>query len=145
MAKRCDEMINKNRLVKISVAVVVVAVLGILILDGIFPKAEKLALPDKAYVVSVTAGSDSMEKTELSPGEYERLFVMMSNVKPTRKQSVNDYPYVRPYYTVSVATAEAEYRYFVYSEDSQVYVEQPYVGVYKSDGQLLDFILSNKK
>lgn len=134
----------KKRIIA-AVVFVVVALLGFLVFDSVCPKAEKVSVPDKTQVTSVKLGSDSWAEFQLIPDEYDKLFALMGSIKPTRKQSVNDYPYVTPYYTVTISTSEQEYRCFVYSEDSSVYVEFPYQGIYESNDQLIDFILSNRE
>lgn len=135
----------KKRFVIAAVAVVAVLAAGYFVYDSVFPKAEKLSFPDETQIISIAVGSDSTAEFPLSADKYELLLPMLNSIAPTRKQSVNDYPYVKPYYSVTVSVPERQYRCFVYSENSQVYVELPYEGVYEADGGLIDFILSNIK
>ena len=62
------------------------------------------------------------------------------NAEPTRKMSVNDYPVVDPYYSIEIETLERSYQYFVYSENSKVYIEIPYEGIYEANQRLLDLV-----
>jgi hypothetical protein len=54
--------------------------------------------------------------------------------------SVYDYPTAKTYYTIEVDMVARQYRYFLYAENSQVYVELPYEGIYKANQQFLDFV-----
>ena len=54
--------------------------------------------------------------------------------------SVNDAPYTKVYYIIQIDTSDRQYRYYVYRESSQVYIEMPYTGIYKTSDQFLDVV-----
>ena len=70
--------------------------------------------------------------------EYEWILQEIREAEPTRIMSVNDYPAVKEYYVINVVSTTRSFRYFVYLDDSQVYVELPYEGIYKISQQFYD-------
>ena len=61
------------------------------------------------------------------------------NAEHTRIWSIQDYPAAESYFIVEIETEMRSYRYFVYSEQSELYVECPYEGVYKANQQIYNF------
>ena len=82
--------------------------------------------------------SDPAAVIELADFGY--ILHSIRNAQPTRNWSMNDYPTAEHYYTIEINTSARLERYFVYTENSQVYLESPYEGVYKADQQLSDFL-----
>ena len=113
---------------------------GYYALDHLFPKADPIIYPDESEMISISVGINSDVFSILEPTEYPEILNILSKSEPTSTMSVNDYPSVRPYYTLVLATASREYRYFIYENRGQTYIEIPYEGIYGSDKQLLDLI-----
>ena len=126
--------------------IVIIALLGIAVisgytvLDNSFPKADPIKLPDTESITAVTLIKNDGSSVSIETAVFGEILKNFTNAQPTRKMSVNDYPTAKTYYTMEVVTAVRQYRYFLYSENSQVYLELPYEGVYKSSQQFLDFI-----
>ena len=107
-----------------------------------FPEAEPIRYPELEKVVSVTLGCNTPD-VSIPMGEkyYEDLLQYISEAKPTRKQAIDDYPTSRPYYSVEIKINEDQYRYYVYEDGEQVYIEIPYEGIYTAEMELFDLVL----
>jgi hypothetical protein len=113
---------------------------GYAVLDNIFPKADPIILPSKEDITTISLIQNNGSSVTVESEEFEYILQYISNAQPTRTMSVNDYPATKTYYTVEVTTPERVYRHFIYADNSQVYIEIPYEGVYKSNQQFLDFL-----
>lgn len=109
-------------------------------LERLFPLASPISLPSIDDISSVRYGTQNEFVHTLEPEEYGELLQILSAAQPTREISVNDQPYVRPYYTISIQTPQREYRYYLYLDDGQAYIEDPYVGIYRTDPKWIDYI-----
>ncbi len=112
------------------------------VFNHILPKAEQIESPAVEDIVSAVVICDNGDELQISNTELETVALYISTASPTRTMSVNNYPSSRPYYIVVLWTSETEYRYFVYEEENQIYVELPNEGIYKSDKQLFNTITS---
>lgn len=115
---------------------------GYYIFDSIFPKAEAISYPSKDIIISISITQNNDVSIEVIESDFEDILLYISNVKPTRAMSVNDYPTSKPYYSISINTSAREYRYYIYKEGSQVYIELPYEGIYRANQQFWDFIVN---
>lgn len=134
-------IMNKKLLIAIIAALLCIAAIGAYaVLDSIFPKAEPInILSEKDTMSALLIRNDkvtAMVKTE----DLEVLLKNINTAKPTRKMSVNDYPSVKAYYILELHTSARFHRYFIYEENSQVYIEIPYEGIYKADSKILDLV-----
>lgn len=131
----------------IILTIVLIVCIGLLagavyLFNDIFPKAEPIRHPEPDEIVSVTLSCNTPDATiPMSEQDYEDLIRYTSEAKPTRKQSLNDTPTSGAYYGVEIQTDEMQYRYFVYEEGEQVYIEMPYEGIYESKIELLNLVL----
>lgn len=116
---------------------------GYFILNDFFPKADPINCPAVENIQSVSLAGNDEHTVLLNETDYEELLLNISNSLPTRNMPMNDYPAVRQYYTITIQTSVREYRYFVYEEDSQIYIELPYEGIYRSDNKMFDFVLEH--
>ena len=131
----------KNRWrITIVVLLLVAALLlgGIALYDGIFPVAEPICCPDLEDVTTVFLSHKGGSAVEVDGAEA--ILQAISQAEPTRLWSVNEFPVAEEYYTLVLVTPEREYRYYLYEEDSRVYVESPYEGVYQRDARLLETV-----
>ena len=132
----------KKTWVIIIIALLGVAVIGVYaILNNIFPKADPIKFPDTESITAITLIQKDGSSVAVETADFGEILKNITNAQPTRTMSVNDYPTAKTYYTIEVDTAARQYRYFLYAENSQVYVELPYEGVYKANQQFLDFVL----
>ena len=139
MTKECDYM--KKTWVIIIIALLGIAVIGgYAVLNNIFPKADPIKFPDAESITAITFIQKDGSSVAVETADFGEILKNIANAQPTRTMSVNDYPTVKTYYTIEVDAAARQYRYFLYAENSQVYVELPYEGIYKSNQQFLDFI-----
>ncbi len=131
---------------KKALIVVIIALLGICViggyavLDNIFPIAAPINCPEAESITKISLTQNNGNSVTLETANYSELLKSINNAQPTRKMSVNDYPTVKTYYTVKITTPEREYRYFLYTENSQIYIEIPYEGVYKANQRILDLV-----
>ncbi len=134
---------NAKKIIKWILLVVCIGILAgaIYLFNDIFPKAKPIRLPSE-NIISVSLGCSTPDMTiPMSELYYDDLLTLLEEAKPTRKQSLNDYPSARPYYGISVRTDDIEYRYFIYESGNQAYVEMPYEGIYEADAELVDLVL----
>lgn len=109
--------------------------------NAIFPKAAPITSPDLSEVISVNLGCNTPDGTiSMNEQYYKDLLRYISESTPTRRLSLDDYPSIRPYYSIEIQTKERQYRYFVYEDIDQVYLESPYEGIYEVDTELFDLI-----
>ena len=126
--------------------IIIITILGIIIfgsyvfLDSIFPMVDTIVFSDTEQITSITLAYNNDCSLEVEETDIIDILNYLSDAKPTRTMSVNDYPTVKSYYSISVDTTSRQYRYFLYVENSQVYIEIPYDGIYKSNQQFLGFI-----
>ena len=127
--------------------IIIIALLGIAVIGGyailnnIFPKADPIKFPDTESITAITLIQKDGSSVAVETADFGEILKNITNAQPTRTMSVNDYPTAKTYYTVEVDTAARQYRYFLYAENSQVYIELPYEGIYKANQQFLDFVL----
>ena len=114
---------------------------GYIAIDHIFPVAGPIPVPPAEEITSIRICEEWAGSGEVEPEHYSWILDSLNSSKPTRKMSVNDYPTVKPYYSVTIDTPDRTYHYYLYTDNSQVYIESPYNGIYITDRQLLDFIL----
>ena len=126
--------------------IIIIALLGIAVIGGyailnnIFPKADPIKFPDTESITAITLIQKGGSSVAVETADFGEILKNITNAQPTRIMSVNDYPTAKTYYTIEVDTAARQYRYFLYAENSQVYIELPYEGIYKSNQQFLDFV-----
>ena len=129
---------------KVWIAVVVLLCLAVVggycVMDHVFPKADPISCPDKERIVSVALSQKDDTSALLAVSEYEWILQGIREAEPTRIMSVNDYPAVKEYYVIDIVSTTRSYRYFIYMDDFQVYVELPYEGIYKANQQFYDRI-----
>ena len=122
----------KKRILFILIAVIILIV-GYGTYVSFFPLAKSLECDvdyaDVPDVIAVKITPSDEETTGIS--NFTALLMQIQQVEPTRKMSVNDYPTVDLFYQVEVLTENKEYRYYIYEENSKVYLEIPYIGIYK--------------
>lgn len=116
---------------------------GYFILNDFFPKADPINCPTAENIQSVSLSGNDEHTVLLNETDYEELLHNIINSLPTRNMPMNDYPAVKQYYSIIIQTSVREYRYFIYEDDSQVYIEIPYEGIYRSDNKMLDFVLEH--
>ncbi len=131
----------KKVYIVIIIALFVIAVpSAYLVFDRLFPKADQIICPDLETVTSILLNDNDNFSATVESADFSEFLVKIENTQPTRTMSVNDYPAVRPYYSVVVETPDRAYQYFIYAENAQTYIEIPYEGVYKANEQILTLI-----
>lgn len=135
-------MKNKKALIIILIIVLLIslAVLAYAIIDSMFPEAAPISYPDAGSITEFLLIQNNGSSINIEPADFREFLQNTSNSQPTRTWSVQDYPTVQTYYTLELSTPDRFYRYFIYTENSQVYIEHPYEGVYKTTQQFLDSV-----
>ena len=134
---------------KSTIALIIVMIICVVFLAGavylfneIFPKAKPIRHPVIEDIVSVELSCNTPDgDIPMSEIYYKDLLMYISEARPTHKPALNDYPTVWPYYGVEVKTDAIHYRYFIYENGEQVYIEMPYEGIYKADRKLFELVL----
>lgn len=119
---------------------VFIVICGYLFVDSLFPKAEPLSISDDDTVISLSVTSGEKCTDEVKEANYEKILQAVISAKPTRRQSVNDSPTAEAYLTADIVTSSREYRCYIYTEGSDIYVEIPYEGIYKAEKQAIDLL-----
>ena len=127
--------------VVVSVVLLVFAVIGApAVYDHFFPMAAPIVCPNEEDITSISLTHSSDPSAVIDVSDFGYILQSVRDTQPTRNWTVNDYPTAEDYYTIEFNTTERLERYFVYTENSQAYLESPYEGVYKVDQQFLAFL-----
>ena len=108
--------------------------------DYIFPMADPISCPAEAEILSISLGQNGGTPVAVEISNGGARLETMQKAQPTRIMCIQDYPAAESYYTLEMNIEERFYRYFIYEENAQVYIEHPYVGIYKADREFLDEI-----
>ncbi len=116
---------------------------GIYLYNDLFPKAKPMEMPKTEAVESIWLSYNTTSMSiPMSIMDWEKLCECISEAEPTRIQAYNENPTVKLYYCIDIQTTDRPYRYFIYEDDHQIYVEVPYVGIYETDIEALNCVLS---
>lgn len=119
---------------------------GYFVFDSIFPKAGPISGPTQnrankdRFIKSISLAKKDGSSVMVENEELGIVLQSIDNAKPTRKMSANDYPTVETYYIIEILSSVRVYNYFIYKENSQVYIEVPYEGIYASSREFYDFV-----
>ncbi len=106
-----------------------------------FPVAKSIEYPEVKQIYSINISSDNgvIEYSDID--QFTAISGYIVNARATRIWSVNDVPDL-PYYTIKIETIDSNstYIYFIYENNSKVYIEQPYYGVYIIDKEIINFV-----
>ena len=98
--------------------------------------APPISLPDADSVLSVQLMQDQQEKTHADPLWIQNLLSQLSGAKPTRRESVQDFPNAEHPIRIDFSLADGMIRtVFAYEQDGRYYLEQPYQGIYQISEQ----------
>ncbi len=119
----------------VCTAVLVVAVGAVFLLTN---PTQPLKLPDEDSVLSVemeqfNEGESVGPVTLTDNTDVEMVLSALSGAKKTLRKSVNDTPTQKNYLIIRLILEEEMRRLCLYSEGGSYYIEEPYVGVYKSN------------
>lgn len=103
-------------------------------------KADPLVVPDSEDIVSIDVVSDSGTVTHEDRDYIEAVLTGLSAAKPTRKQSVQDFPNAEGTLLLQMNFSEGASSIFVYEQMGSYYAEQPYEGIYELDAELFQLI-----
>ena len=100
--------------------------------------AKSLELPDAASVLSMDMEQFNEYETLgvvtiTDSGNVETVLSALSGARKTLRQSVNDYPVQNNYLIVRLNLAGERRTLCLYAEGNAYYIEEPYVGIYRSD------------
>ena len=93
------------------------------IIATFYPKADPLTYPTPESVQAVTlTNADRSAERALSEEDIATLLSYIACTEPTRRQSVNDSPYVTPCYRIALSTEEDTDVYYVYQIRKTTYL-----------------------
>ena len=130
---------NVLNLKKPLVWVMAVAFTGVVLLAaGLLANPELISLPDPDSVRSVeleqvNEGSSLGFVTIKSEEGIEAVVTSLEGARKTLKASVNDAPPQSNHLILRLNREEGQRILFIYSERGNYYIDEPYLGVYKSD------------
>ncbi len=105
-----------------------------------FPKAPKLDFPENTEVTLF----DSSKQIEhaLNTEQSLEMIQKLEEMKPTRRQSIQDMPVQKIDYQIRLVHEREEMIYF-YSENGKHYAELPYTGIYECSTSLYESLLDS--
>jgi beta-lactamase regulating signal transducer with metallopeptidase domain len=100
--------------------------------------AKPLELPEAASVLSMDLEQFNEYETLgvvtiTDSSNIETVLSALSGARKTLRQSVNDYPVQNNYLIVRLILAGERRTLCLYAEENAYYIEEPYVGIYRSD------------
>lgn len=117
--------------------------LALALFAGCGKRAAPIDLPPDDAVAAVgmiTMSGEDIYFTD--PGRIKTAMDILRAAEPTRTPSVNDQPTnVASYGTVSIYAGGQSTVVYYYEKDGSHYVEQPYQGIYRTEGSLEDLLL----
>lgn len=118
----------------ITAVIVCIAVALLLLADP----TKVLDLPDTASVLSMDMEQFNEYEslgvvTITDSSNVETVLTALSGARKTLRQSVNDYPVQNNYLIVRLNLAGERRTLCLYTEGNTYYIEEPYVGIYRSD------------
>ena len=121
----------KNRTMIVFTAIAVsVLLLGVLGVNALFPKAAPIPCPTADKIESVSITAEDGQCILLEQSRYMALLEYLSKAIPTRRPSVNDSPVADSWSMIEVYAKDRFYRYYIYEDDNDLYIELPYEGIY---------------
>ncbi|RCX12988.1 uncharacterized protein DUF5300 [Anaerobacterium chartisolvens] len=96
-----------------------------------------LELPDAASVLSMDMEQFNEYEslgavTATDKGDIKSVLSALTGARKTLRSSVNDYPVQNSYLVIRLNLSEERRTLCLYSEGSAYYIEEPYIGVYRS-------------
>lgn len=100
--------------------------------------AKSLELPESGTVLSIDMEQFNEDETLgavtiADSSDVEIILTALSGARKTLRQSVNDYPTRNNYLIVRLNLAGERRTLCLYAEGNVYYIEEPYVGIYRSD------------
>lgn len=90
-------------------------------------------LPDSSNIDSILIVAPDTSEILYTDTEWIDDFISdVSDVKPTRKSSVQDFPIVGTYWTIHIVSGDTQSTLYYYTFKKKHYLEQPYVGIYET-------------
>lgn len=130
---------KKNVVITVMIFIVVM-LSGYYVYNDMFPVAKPIQYPSIEDITSINISTDSNKESKILGTSFARIVTYISNSKPTRNMSVNDFPTIRPYYKIEILTEEEMFNYYIYKDNNKVYIERPYEGIYIIDSQVINII-----
>jgi hypothetical protein len=113
-------------------------------IESLFPKVNPIMICKKDEIISVKINEKGEMYNVVSPLDYERICSGIKAAEPTRKMSMNERPGCDTYIVLTVSCSEHEYTYYIYKNGFSYYIELSYWGIYKTDREFYDFLVSIK-
>ena len=113
-----------------------ISLVFVLTLAACGKKADPIILPQANGVTSIdiTNGENTVSCSDKS--WISEVLAGISNSEPTGRLSVQDVPLADNYIRIDIRHAPATTSLFAYEDGGKYYIEQPYHGIYRIDGQL---------
>ena len=131
-------MKKKSTVIAIILAIIILG--GYYVYNNMFPVAEPIQYPSIENITSINISIDGNKKNKILGTDFAKIATYISNSKPTRIMSVNDFPATRPYYKIAISTEAQIFNYYVYENNNKVYIEKPYEEVYIIDSQVVNIL-----
>lgn len=135
--ERIQNIMNFKKPAAWMVITAVIACIAVTLLLLANP-AKSLELPDAASVLSMDMEQFNEYETLgavtiTDSSNVETVLSALSGARKTMRQSVNDYPLQNNYLIVRLNLAGERRTLCLYAEGNSYYIEEPYVGIYRSD------------
>jgi hypothetical protein len=114
-----------------------------LCLSGCGKKAKPIELPITDNISSIEIAGGLKDTIITDKKMIASYIEKVAEAIPTSKQSVQDVPTVSEYTRVDFVSEKNISSIFIYKENSNWYIEQPYHGIYKTDEIILKLLKDN--
>lgn len=138
MKERIKRIAKQPKTLIISLAiVVVVAVAAVALTFGGAAKKIPVVLPQSSEVIGITIEQinegESLGAIQTSQKEdVEQVLNALAATDKTLRESINDVPNRDNYFQIDIDDSSAR-RFYLYNDGEKYYVEEPYVGVYRTN------------
>lgn len=99
-----------------------------------------IELPLTSEITSIEINSEVKDTICTKKEQIEAFVQKISEATPTSKESVQDVPTVEKYTRIDFVTNGKISSIFIYQKGYNWYIEQPYRGIYETDGTILSLL-----
>ncbi len=145
MTERIKRIVKQPKTLRITSAIVVViAVAAVLITFGGVKKKVPIVLPQSNEVTGIIMNrvihGELQEAMPINQKKVvEQVLKALSQTDMTLRESVNDAPNKKDFFQIDIDGLSTR-RFYLYDDGYQYYVEEPYVGIYKTNRETQDTI-----
>ncbi len=125
----------------VFVIIISLALLCIIFLHNVFPKAKPIILPEINNIKSIEIIIDNENKNYSDKKIIKNMLSALNSAKPTRSQSISEVP-IGNYIRIDIVLSNGTTTFFIYEKNNKYFMELPYTGIYSINKSTYDLIKS---